>query len=526
MQKLDFKAAVYFLSVMLATAFVSSSGMGLELRAEPDSLNFGRVSIGDPNNAQSILPLTISNDGGAEATLSAGIVLHDGAGRYELLSPAGAEARNAILKILDGVGSYRCDYEEDPASLELLREMGYVELSQLELEEWTFSFIGLNPINQIEAVSTEEMPDGAGREVLFDLQTFRFFGYGPISEFSLSGHSSRSFYVVCSPEEESPLTGTLELRSPEGAGLDVELQAAGVHPVYLTFSTDVINFHEVEVNRRGKRLLRIRNGGVPLINTAFDLSDPDHFAINDEFTDAVQEILLQIETASIMYHQDNGEDPSSVEELIEEGYLVIDENHLRQWTFSLIGSPIVQIEAVSTAEMPGGAGHVVLYDLATRSFNGYGHREGALLGRGLERSFCITFTPNELGEYDELLHITAFNERILSYSQSYDIMFFGEGALIVQQAPEPYPFQLRLSSAFPNPFNSTATVLYRAPASGLLRATLRDEAGRLVREWTVASAASGSGEIMVDLQGLSAGNYWLGLDQNGLNAVTRLTLVR
>jgi len=74
-----------------------------------------------------------------------------------------------------------------------------------------------------------------------------------------------------------------------------------------------------------------------------------------------------------MFRQDFGEDPTSVEELQELEYLTIDEGSLRQWTFSLIGSnPITQIEGVSTAEMKGGAGHVVLFDVQTGRFNGYG----------------------------------------------------------------------------------------------------------------------------------------------------------
>ena len=74
-----------------------------------------------------------------------------------------------------------------------------------------------------------------------------------------------------------------------------------------------------------------------------------------------------------MYRQDYGEDPNSVEELQELEYLEVDEGTLRQWTFTLIGSnPVTQIEAVSTAEMKGGAGHVVLYDVETGRFTGYG----------------------------------------------------------------------------------------------------------------------------------------------------------
>ena len=74
-----------------------------------------------------------------------------------------------------------------------------------------------------------------------------------------------------------------------------------------------------------------------------------------------------------MYRQDYGEDPTSVEELQELEYLTIDEGTERQWTFTLIGAnPVTQIEGVSTAEMKGGAGHVVLFDVETGRFTGYG----------------------------------------------------------------------------------------------------------------------------------------------------------
>ncbi len=74
-----------------------------------------------------------------------------------------------------------------------------------------------------------------------------------------------------------------------------------------------------------------------------------------------------------MYLQDYGKDPTSVEELEEGEYLEMDEGTLRQWTFTLIGSdPVSQIEGISTSEMKGGAGHVVLFDVETGKFTGYG----------------------------------------------------------------------------------------------------------------------------------------------------------
>lgn len=80
-----------------------------------------------------------------------------------------------------------------------------------------------------------------------------------------------------------------------------------------------------------------------------------------------------IYNATKMYYQDRGEDTPDVETLEDLGYLGIDQSTKKQWTFTIIGSdPITQIEAVSTAEMKGGAGKIVTYNVEYGSFEGYG----------------------------------------------------------------------------------------------------------------------------------------------------------
>ena len=86
-----------------------------------------------------------------------------------------------------------------------------------------------------------------------------------------------------------------------------------------------------------------------------------------------QATIGAIYNSTKMYLQDYGQDPTSVEELEEQEYLEMDEGTLRQWAFTLIGSdPVSQIEGISTSEMKGGAGHVVLFDVETGKFSGYG----------------------------------------------------------------------------------------------------------------------------------------------------------
>ncbi len=86
-----------------------------------------------------------------------------------------------------------------------------------------------------------------------------------------------------------------------------------------------------------------------------------------------QATIGAIYNAVKMYHQDLGEEPSSIDELEELQYLEIDEGTKKQWNFTLMGqNPVTQIEAVSTSEMKGGAGHTILFDIETGRFSGYG----------------------------------------------------------------------------------------------------------------------------------------------------------
>lgn len=82
-----------------------------------------------------------------------------------------------------------------------------------------------------------------------------------------------------------------------------------------------------------------------------------------------------IYNASKMYYQDRDIWPNSIDELEELGYLTVDEAVKRQWTFNLSQE---EISAISTAEMAGGAGKEVRYDILQGKFFGYGlPNEGA-----------------------------------------------------------------------------------------------------------------------------------------------------
>ena len=77
-----------------------------------------------------------------------------------------------------------------------------------------------------------------------------------------------------------------------------------------------------------------------------------------------------IYNAAKMFYMDRDRWPTTVEELETYGYIQMDEAVSRQWEFSLNGQET--IEAISTGEMPGGAGKTVTYNIQQGKFFGYG----------------------------------------------------------------------------------------------------------------------------------------------------------
>lgn len=86
-------------------------------------------------------------------------------------------------------------------------------------------------------------------------------------------------------------------------------------------------------------------------------------------SDAKVQINAILNSAKI-YQQETGNWPSDITALTDEGYLELDEATMRMWTFQLVGDQ--QIQATSTAEMKGGAGNVVTFNIQEGRWEGYG----------------------------------------------------------------------------------------------------------------------------------------------------------
>ena len=92
-----------------------------------------------------------------------------------------------------------------------------------------------------------------------------------------------------------------------------------------------------------------------------------------QITDA-QSVIKTSFNAVRFYKNDNNKFPASFWELEEKEYLCVDSTSKCMWDFFLIleEQNLIKIKAVSTEQMKGGAGNVILYDVNTNNFTGYG----------------------------------------------------------------------------------------------------------------------------------------------------------
>jgi len=88
------------------------------------------------------------------------------------------------------------------------------------------------------------------------------------------------------------------------------------------------------------------------------------------------------------------------------------------------------------------------------------------------------------------------------------------------------PAQTELTGAYPNPFNSSITVMVSVPTLSPIAVSLIDISGRTLREWTESPKKSGEFRITFDGNGLVGGTYWLRLEQSGSTVSQRLVLIR
>lgn len=146
-------------------------------------------------------------------------------------------------------------------------------------------------------------------------------------------------------------------------------------------------------------------------------------------------------------------------------------------------------------------------------------------------------------DFDEITEIGYYNSdrNVTSLELGNDgVIFAGEGNSLgiyqfnpvhVSSQHEPHIPTLLSLSSFPSPFNSSTLVTFSSPYLGEARASLRDVTGREIAGWVPAYAGTRSGSpgevrFIIDGTELSAGTYWLKVEQGRQSASTRLVLVK
>ncbi|NQU06300.1 MAG: T9SS type A sorting domain-containing protein [Calditrichaeota bacterium] len=147
-----------------------------KIEASPDSLDFGSVAV------DSIAGLEFTLENTTDETWLFVTIFPVDPEHFRLSwtgeRAESVQAMDVIREVYTAMLMYRQDVDEEPRTVEELIEREYLEIPDSVMRKWDFSLVGRNPITLIEAVSTDEMPDGEGHEIIYDIETGRFEGYG------------------------------------------------------------------------------------------------------------------------------------------------------------------------------------------------------------------------------------------------------------------------------------------------------------------------------------------------------------
>ncbi len=294
----------------------------------------------------------------------------------------------------------------------------------------------------------------------------------------------------------------------------------------LTLSPDVLNFRWVLVGEMEELTLTFSNTGQELLEVQrVNNRDRENFSLFCEEALEARSTILNIFVAVSQYHNDHNSDPSSVEELLERGYLIIEEEIAREWSFNLIGSnPVMMIEAVSTAQMKERGGHVVMYDVTSSQFYGFDYTGHFDLDVRETRTYTIRFSPAEVRNYEEDLIIYS-NDR---ENDSLIVTMRGEGILSIDDDSfDRVPVEFGIVSAFPNPFNATTTITYGLPFASQVSLQLYDITGRNIKTLFEGHKQPGIYTTILTADNLPSGLYFVRLEGSGEVARTvKMTLIR
>lgn len=518
--------AFCLITVNFALLFFNPPCFSQGVTVEPDTIDFRAVSIWANGRTETTQQFTITNNLNRDAFIRPGIATQSGSGIFEIMTAPEAEIRDVIREIEDGVWSYRQDNREDPSGLDDLLEAGYLTIDERILAEWEFDLVGQDPIAQIEAVSTDEMPEGGGRWVFLDVFGQRFYSYLSASSISIDAGESATFVLAFNPIDESSSLGHISLYGADIYGWMVAY-GSGEFPKMLEPSADEVSFGAIPVGLRSRFILELENIGDFMFNVDLSFTDTTQFYCFHPDYMEIHNAMPDIADALKRFQADREEVPYAIEQLVSEGYLEIDTELLELWNFEW-GYQVPIDEIHVNGSTPDWRFDLrFTYYLSTDRFQFRHSRREKILAPGRTTSFVVVYAPKEIGNSESTLLVSSSNPENSDQRQEYEVHLSGNGLGVSDPSPILPPTSFSIS-AFPSPFNSSAIVSFQSPFTGDVRASLVDGNGRELRKYWIPAYAGmmNQGSFRVDGSGLSAGTYWLRFEQNGRAATQRLSLVK
>ncbi len=131
----------------------------------------------------------------------------------------------------------------------------------------------------------------------------------------------------------------------------------------------------------------------------------------------------------------------------------------------------------------------------------------------------------------EAVPIDLYAAYMVSTSNAYAAGEFGYitnlgGIVGVNNHTNEIPNEFSLSQNYPNPFNPETKINYQLPLSGMVKLSVFDITGKLVKELVNANQNAGSYEVNFDGSGLSSGIYFYKLETENFIQTKKMVLIK
>lgn len=134
-------------------------------------------------------------------------------------------------------------------------------------------------------------------------------------------------------------------------------------------------------------------------------------------------------------------------------------------------------------------------------------------------TIAITFNPRIADQFDAPLIIS-------TEDQDYEIILSGSGVILGIEEEKHIPGNFCIQSSYPNPFNSSTKIQYNLPQDELVKVTIHNLRGAVVKELINNQQNAGSHTLTWDSTNASSGIYFCRLESGDKTTSLKLTLVK